>query len=139
MQNILRQTFIKFLKDCNCYLAISSFLLISKPRMVGDVPTGPDSHVGDRDDKYTGERNNHACLSAVPPTDFARRRCVPLHICIRKRRVHRASSLFFFFSSRRRAFRNARRTRASVRCHARFIARDRLFTFGHPSLDLPNY
>jgi len=91
--------------------------------------TGPDNHVGDRDDKYLGECNNHACLLVVPPTDFARQRCVLLHIS--RAKVHRNTKVLF---ARRRVIRTDALARPFV---TRNIHRAR--SIAHSAIDLPNY
>lgn len=86
--------------------------------------------MGDRDDKYAGECNNYTCLSVVPPTDFARQRCVLLHIS-RATKVHRDTKVLF-------ARRHAIRTDALARP---FVASDihRARSIASSAIDSPNH
>lgn len=88
--------------------------------------------MGDRDDKYAGECNNHACLPAVPPTDFARQRCVLLHISRSDEGTSRRKSHPFCLvvTALEPTHLRARLSRA-MPIAPRSIA--------YPAIDLPNY
>lgn len=105
-------------EECNCYLTIQSILLILTAHHGQE--SGPDSHVGDRDDKYAQGSLTTMCVfpRSRLPTLLGGDAYRYIYVSANDAYIARKVS---FFSRRETCLETHLRVHPSVCCHARSI------------------